>query len=74
MATEDEIYLTMTITRNEVEARFAKTGTPAKERSIELIGDCLREVEVDMLKDVILDCLLVDITKATRAKLKEKGQ
>jgi len=74
METEDEIYLTMTITRSDVEARFAKNGTPAKARSMEFIGDCLRETPVDMLKEAILDCLLVDIAKATRAKLKEKGQ
>ena len=69
---EDEIYFTFEVRRSDVEAVFAETGTPALPRSVEIIGDCLRDTPVDELKRVILDQLLGHITEATRAILKKK--
>lgn len=72
---EDEIYFTIQIRRSDVEARFAETGTPAKPRSIEIIGDCLRDTDVftkNAFKWSILNLLLADIEVASRQKLAEK--
>jgi len=69
---EDEIYFTLAIGRSDVEALFAETGKPALPRSVEIIGDCLRETPIDDLKRLILDQLLGHITEATRAILKQK--
>jgi hypothetical protein len=69
---EDEIYFTFAIRRSDVEAIFAETGAPALPRSVEIIGDCLKDTPVDELKRLVLDLLLGHITEATKAILKKK--
>lgn len=72
MDNKDDIYLTIQIKRSDVEARFAETGKPASARSMEIIGECLRETPVEELKEVILTSLLSGIRTSTRATLKER--
>lgn len=69
---EDEVYFTLAFRRSDVEAIFAETGTPALPRSVEIIGNCLRDTPIDELKRTILDGLLGSIRDASKAILQEK--
>jgi len=74
MGDKDDIYLTIQIKRSDVEARFAETGTPSTDRSMEIIGDCLRETPVEQLKEAILTQLLLAMRTSIRATLKERNE
>jgi hypothetical protein len=72
---EDEVYFTIEIRRSDVEARFAKTGTPAQESSMSLIGGWLRETPAEWrqeIKDCVMTVLLDVLTEGTKQELAEK--
>lgn len=69
----DELYFRVEVRRSDVEALFARTGKPAADRSMELIGECLRDTDEEKLKEVILRTLLTSIREATE-KLYAKKQ
>jgi len=73
MGDKDDIYLTIQIKRSDVEARFAATGTPASPRSIEIIGEVLREANTEGMKEDLLTALLSVIKQDARESLNKKG-